>query len=792
MIKVDSHPVLGAPTVGDVEAYSSMENVEHLVALQKLVEQRKGVIAAEKADPLTYGWEPGIWMVPDILMGLPCGSPVLEKEIQLRFGMTWGDFSEGVRDYWGFKRPVRMVLILGANRAAKTQYGAKRTIMEAYRRANTSVHAFHQSHARSVRDHQALVWDHFPLDWKDQTAGRDTYIKWKRKTGFSGDSFIAPNGSEGIFGNYMQDRDVALQGIERDWIWADELVLEDWLRFFLTRLSTRAGHGVATFTPVNGFTPAVQMFCSGGTVVQDAPAFLLPRDGKSVEISRQLGLTEAQLTHLRHCEDRDLAPNYPQSRSEDILAWFEKDGRCVLDGSPLGEKPLRPFGMGNACMPVPDGRQFERVPRVMRCVNPLLGVVWFQSADNPYGNPKNVIEAAIGKKKGSEAVRIECYGHARKTASAQFAQYAPEIHIVPDRSIPTVGRNVHIVDPAGDRNFFMGWVRSVPANNSIEESALPSRYAVWVQEYLYREWPSSYAIPRVGVPESWANPSGRKDGVNDGDRGRGQESFGWGLLRYKFEIARLEGWEAYYKWRRDVTPGVDDVERKRMIMSGQIFPHDAELMDWDVRDGAREQIDGRIMDSRSAHVRAIGVQRPVTLIEDFADLGIDFDPAPGSDVGDGVGEIQTALDWQEVELRTDPIPGAEIYSVANGDISYSGLNSEAWLRFGPRLMVAESAKNTQFSLEYWMNVDGQKGPCKDPIDILRMYLTSEYGGLWRLGRGAVDVLERRMRGNEGAPHSRKGPVLMRAQVDGDRDLQSGEYSGGKIHRKKRNRIKWRS
>jgi hypothetical protein len=440
-----------------------------------------------------------------------------------------------------------------------------------------------------------------------------------------------------------------LQGKEMDLACPDELVPADWVEDIIVRLATRAGRMIPTFTPINGYTPTVKIFCDGAKTVRTIPAYLCPADGGDQDEPAAVGLTAEQYSELWRAEDGRRAPLAPQCDPEDVIGWLEEDGQRTKDGQRTEA----------------GGRVFENVPRVMKCVDPRKAVVFFNPSDNPYGNPKEVV--SLLRKKGRSYVRERFYGLAEKTISVMIPRFTQKVHVLPAREIPHRGTNYFFYDPAADRNSFMAWFRRTGAD-----------------VYLYREWPGNYNIPGIGLPGPWAIPSGRKDGLNDGARGEGQApSFGFGNLRYKFEMARLEGWVDWKEWKRD----------------GQDYPGAAELAEWDERNGADEQLTARFIDSRAASSPRIENDRPVTLQTLFDELYLFFFLTPGADIADGVSEINSALDYEQDD--------------AGGFIN------------PPHFFVSEDCENSIYALENWRNVDGQHGACKDPVDLIRYFFMSE-------------------------------------------------------------------
>ena len=233
-------------------------------------------------------------------------------------------------------------------------------------------------------------------------------------------------------------------------------------------------------------------------------------------------------------------------------------------------------------------------------------------------------------------------------------------HVVRADDVPAQGENFMFLDPAG-RNFFMLWVRRAQAR-------------AWV----YREWPGRYHIPGVGVPEPWAVPSSRnpKKG-NDGERGGAQESWQFGLLRYKFEIARLEQWADWRAWAEQGV-GPDEVADYEL------------LREWADENGTAEPMECRYVDSRAATAPKTENDRVTTLHTDLNEMGMWWALSPANRINDDVIKIQTALDSGE-------------------------------------LYISEECHNLRWSLVNWTGADGEKGACKDPVDCLRWFYGAGLG-----------------------------------------------------------------
>jgi hypothetical protein len=163
------------------------------------------------------------------------------------------------------------------------------------------------------------------------------------------------------------------------------------------------------------------------------------------------------------------------------------------------------------------------------------------------------------------------------------------------------------------------------------------------------------------------------------------------LLRYKYEIARLERWPAFLEWAERA--GIDE------DMTDAV-PDDDEVANWmdpastGVKCDRRTQVVfERVMDPRGAENPKQGMAGPVTLASEFEEIGMEFSMAPGTGVQEGLQQVVTALDYQEHE-RT------------------GFLNS-------PKLKFSDACENMIFAMETYMGMDGEKGACKDMIDLVR-------------------------------------------------------------------------
>jgi hypothetical protein len=251
-MKILAHPVYPLPSFED--SVSDPKRVEEYLL------KRNELIELEGADPWRYGYHPPVW-------------ELVEEEL-----------AAGQRE----------VLILGGNRASKSEFAGRKAIEIMERGEKRRVWCLQNTEANSIEMQQPIVWKYIPIQYKGLKKGQVTNISYTQKNGFSENKFIMPNGSECVFRNYSQE-DINVEGGDCDLIWCDELVplgLVETLRY---RLITRAGVLLITFTPIEGYSPTVKEFLDGARTA--GPAELL---GEKVP---KVGVTLRLFCRLLHSAD---------------------------------------------------------------------------------------------------------------------------------------------------------------------------------------------------------------------------------------------------------------------------------------------------------------------------------------------------------------------------------------------------------------------------------------------------------------------------------------------------------
>ena len=576
------HPVMPLPSLTRAQLLGPERLRDYLV-------KRREAMRREVENPLVYGYEPPIWRVCYALAG---HNPHVGTPREDAFA-AW---SKRMREHLTFDRPVRAILALGGNRTAKTEMAAKMMMQDLLSAPDRRAWAFHETEPMSVDVQQKRVFKFFPPELRDETVrSKKEYISFTGQNGFSGNKFTLHNLSDARFRFYGQGVE-SLQGDELDYCWCDELMPLEFDRELRFRVATRDGLLLITYTPIHGHNPTTQLYVKGAKVVKEIDAFMLPKDGGPWDIARTLGFEsdeawkEAQTKHGKN-------PIGPLSIPEDCDKWL------------TGERS-QPA--------VPPGRQFHRLPRVLKChsENPddTSAVVYFNSMDNPFGNPASVISKAINDRANTDQIKIRVYGFTVATAQARFSKFREEIHVVPAKSIPPAkdGTNYQVMDPAGHRPYTMLWARAV-------------KHGI----YIYREWPCPRReVIGYGFPGPWAVNGKDPDGV----AGPAQKMTGLSYLDYKREIAEAEGWEGY----------------KRGISNAELLK---------LRPAGGENVRVRFIDPRAAGTEIKTLDGVKTLLTSLDDIGLFFEPAPGDDIDDGCAEIDNWLAYdteREIDFSNRP------------------------------------------------------------------------------------------------------------------------------------------
>lgn len=347
-------------------------------ALHRIAElhaARERSIRLAKADPFTHGWEWDCWQRADRYLPTP----------------PWA--SEPADGIWRPLTAIRILTILGGNRASKSEWSIKRSVQSLCRFPRTRLIFLSQKLETSRQIQQEYVWRYMPAHLRALNYRKDPshnfYIRYQKGTGFSEGKFVLPNGSEGIFLVYTQNPS-DYEGIQIGcpdvpgvigWN-ADESLPLDWLQLLTTRSATFDAAGLWTFTALEGMTPALK-------------------------------------------ETKGL-PKVVESRMAAALAE-----RQNLPDIPLGH-----------------------MPTVETAARPNIIVVYFHTDENPVGGYARVLADCEGKPTYFKERKL--YGYVRDVKGKVFTHFG-EWNLVDPTAVPKVGTRYMHCDPAGRRNWFMLW-----------------------------------------------------------------------------------------------------------------------------------------------------------------------------------------------------------------------------------------------------------------------------------------------------------------------------------------------
>ena len=238
-LELTPHPVMVQPSPEEVRLLVEKHGSD---AVAQLLQLREDKILAEKMDPYRHGYEPQHWKDVDTLL-----------------------------------KSKNEVLVLGGNRAGKTEWAAKRVIQTLVNKPDARVWCLHTTNSSSIQMQQNVLWKYMPPELKNARKTKITNIAYSQKNGFSDNTFILPNRSQCFFMNYAQDKKV-IEGGEVDLIWCDELVPLDWVETLRYRAITRRGKLIVTFTPVLGYSQVVKDYVAGCRFKKTLPASLMNKD----------------------------------------------------------------------------------------------------------------------------------------------------------------------------------------------------------------------------------------------------------------------------------------------------------------------------------------------------------------------------------------------------------------------------------------------------------------------------------------------------------------------------------
>ena len=248
------HPALPVPSESEMMTMGS----ERLLAY---FNKREEAISNEKSDPYRYGFE-------------------LEP---------WARADEQLRKH-------QEILVMGGNRAGKSEWAAKRVVESLTRNPGTIIWCLTETSANSIQFQQKMIFKYLAKEHKSLGRGKVGYVMYSLRNGFTASKFSLPNGSECVFRHWSQDISTIeggeigcpgepAGGSHNVGFWADELIPLSWLETIRYRCVTRNAKGLVTFTAVDGWNSVVKSLLTGARTEEEIEADLLP--GEKVPLVQQ-------------------------------------------------------------------------------------------------------------------------------------------------------------------------------------------------------------------------------------------------------------------------------------------------------------------------------------------------------------------------------------------------------------------------------------------------------------------------------------------------------------------------
>ena len=513
LAKQTEHPVyplltLRAVDVNTLQAVIDYGKQRFVLSVEGVVKQRdsrEALIAKQKADRFRYRCEPEMWKKIDLAMAK---KRLAHPGVQLE------------------------LLVMGGIRGSKTDFTHSRAVNHFFYTENAWVWGLHETQPSSKTIQQARIIEFFPPELNPVTGkfkkDRKTRMQYSEGGGFTGDMFNLhwkcqdESGREfdggGLFDfKFYRSQNSTLQGSELTCAVSDELIPLHMVDTVRERLLSRAAD---TRHPafLARIRHAVQLLEAG----EDLPGPLLaliyhgvhligftPKEGYSNTVADFLDgavTTEECTTHVVN----------PRVRTVSQTSTFQTGTEKPIEG--LTET----FTAEYASLELLPGKW---VPRFKQPKKDTRLVAYLHTYDNAHkGNWPAMVKQCQNATEGY--VRVIAYGDVSKGWSVRFAKYTDTVHVVTKEWVKehvNDGTWYHIIDPHGERMWFMLWALVCPNGNI----------------YLVRESPlEGDFVPDVGDPGPWAITS--TNGYRNGDAGDGQLGRGWGLDRYVAEIKRIE------------------------------------------------------------------------------------------------------------------------------------------------------------------------------------------------------------------------------------------------------------
>lgn len=349
------------------------------------------------------------------------------------------------------KQGVVDLLIQGGNRSAKTEYCAKRVVQAAMHNPNSIIWCFQTTYENSIQMQQKAIWKYIPREFREKNIrSQVTYISYTQKRGFSDGKLVFPNGSEIVFRNYSQD--------------------------------------IVTI--------------EGGEIGCMKPA-------KDIDYVHNIGFWADELIpqdFLDTLRFRLITRNAIGLISFTAIQGYTPVVREYMSGA-ITEECKRAELLDD-----------WEVPVVQQPKRKSSKIIYFHTKDNPYNNYQRLKDDLDGAPR--EEILCRAYGVPEKPLAGKFPKFSHKYNVITPENIPWIKdpdqkvTQYMVIDPAGDKPWFMIWAGVTPMG----------------EVYIWDEYPNA------AIEGAWADMSKGKKGRP----GPGAKGNGFGFQDYKTIMEDVE------------------------------------------------------------------------------------------------------------------------------------------------------------------------------------------------------------------------------------------------------------
>jgi len=410
--------------------------------------------------------------------------------------------------------------IFGGNRSSKSAFSAWLVVQALVKNPGSRIFCWSQNDEVSKQLQQPYIFDALPVELKRKQRDAVAKVVYSRANGFTDKNFILPNGSQCVFKTYTQ------------------------------------------FANDNTCIEGIEL---GWKSVDGADPPFLNLGNWFDEYLGDTTLLDTMKFRLATRNAKNLITFTP-------IDGYTETVREVLDGATT---------LSEVRAELLDD---EVVPLVQRAASGSQLIRYFHTKDNPFNDYERFKRDLEGKAR--EVIKVRAYGIPTKAATTRFPKFQRHVNVRPHDEVLAAaakGTRYCLIDPAGSKNWFIGWV-------SVDVAG-----AWWV----YREWPDRDTF---GAWAEFGKPLNGRNGQSKWRPGPAMKGLGYGIQDYK------------------------------------------DLM---LREEEGEEIMERIIDPRLGAAKyAAGVGQS-SIIQDLYEADIVCIPAPGFEIEDGLSSLMGLMSYDE-------------------------------------------------------------------------------------------------------------------------------------------------